>query len=703
MRIFLACATGILLHEFFMKEVRLPLVVGVAAGSIVLLIWFTTRINHQRPLRYFFGIFFMTAIALTGIYRKQWQEPAFQANHLLHLAASPEFYKCVLLEDPAEKTNTWAFNVRVKWVMLADSLKRADGLVQVYLKKDSLAMAWLDSLKYGSVLWIHGSPDEIRPLRNPGGFDFKKYMARKGIHFQDYVTIKDLRHVGSSPPNRLVELSLVWRRELLGVLRQYLPDVSERGIAEALILGQKDEIDIEQRRSYAAAGAMHILAVSGLHVGIIYMMMAFLLKPLEKRKHGKWLRLVVLFLCLWGFAMITGLSPSVLRAVTMFSIVLMAESAGRKTNIYNSLALAAFLLLLYDPNFLFHVGYQLSFLAVLGIVYLQPMLYRQWAAPGSLLDKIWAITCVSIAAQLATGPLSMYYFNQFPTWFLVANVVVIPAAFLILSTGVALFAVHYVSAFLAGWVALLLKWMVFGLNRFVEWVEWLPVSQLFPISFSGWQTLLLYLMLLSLLAWGYSKHFRWFGYAALCVLLFIVSKGLFISKKHGKEELVIYEMTGYTAMDYQAEGRVFHYFDEAFKKEERLYNLNVRPHLIQQGTMVPFVSHANNWLPDTVLLPDTLVAVKVGSLKVLHLMQSLPARGAFAEPMQADLLIVSNQSLWPADLGKYFEPKEIVFDGTNRYSYLARTVKALEKAGQQVYVVPWEGAYVKDLRDGGDN
>ncbi|MEQ9375944.1 MAG: ComEC/Rec2 family competence protein [Imperialibacter sp.] len=698
-RIFIACAAGIGCHELFLRGTWLPSSYIGLVWLVVLLLWFYSRKNAARSLRYLFGIVFMLSIGLVGILRRQSTEAIFQENHLYTSKTPIDFYKGILVDDPAEKTNTWAFDVQVTAIRSGDSLLRKTGLVQVYLKKDSATTANLSALKYGTVLWIHGSPEEIRPLRNPGGFDFKQYMARKGIHFQDYVTFNDVLLAGSDPPNRLVSVSMGWRRELLHVLKEYLPDVWERGIAEALILGQKDEIDIEQRRAYAAAGAMHILAVSGLHVGIIYMILAFLLKPLEKRKYGKLVRFVVLFACLWGFALITGMSASVLRAVTMFSIVMVAEGLGRKTNIYNSLALAAFLLLLYDPNFLFHVGYQLSFLAVLGIVYLQPFLYRQWAAPHWLLDKTWAITCVSLAAQLATGPLSMYYFNQFPSWFLLSNLLVIPAAFLILSTGVALFAVHYVSSFLAGTVAFMLKWMVFGLNWFVEFIEQLPASQIFPISFSSAQTWLLYGALLLMLFWWQSRDYRWFQYMAACLLLFVLSKGLFVADKHQKRELVIYEMTGYTAMDYQEGGKVFHYFDEAFKQEERLFNLNVRPHLIQQGTMIPFVSHADNWLPQTVLIEDTLVAIKAGSLKVFHLLNPLPKRKAFSEPLAADLLIVSNQSFWPTDLGKYFAPEEIVFDGTSRFNYLSRTSKALQTASVKVYVIPWEGAYVRDLRE----
>lgn len=696
-KFFVACAIGILFHEYFLSGVWVSPVIGL---SVVVLgggAWWISGKKANFTWRQVAAAAFLLVVALTGIYRKQAKEVIFQADHISNVEGEIDFYQCVLVSDPVEKTNTWAFDAEVLQLLSDDTLRRGRGLVQIYLKKDKASVHFLDTLKYGAVLWVRGRPDEIRPLRNPGGFDFRLYMSRKGIHFQDYITREEIKYIGSGSPNIIVGAAMRWRRQLIRLLHHYLPNVEERSIAEALILGQKDEIDIEQRRAYAAAGAMHILAVSGLHVGIIYMIVAMLLKPLERRAAGKVVRLVTLFVCLWGFAFITGLSASVLRAVTMFSIVLVAESVGRKTNIYNSLALAAFLLLLYDPNFLFHVGYQLSFLAVLGIVYLQPSLYRLWAAPHWFLDKIWAITCVSIAAQLATAPLSIYYFNQFPTWFLLSNLLVIPAAFLILSTGIALFFVHFFSAWLAGWVGAVLELLVAGLNSFVGFIEGLPLSQIFPIAFSATQTWLLYILFFLLLCWWHTRRYQWFRLAAFVFTLFILSKAWLIVSRHEKNELVIYEMTGYTALDYQTTGRVFHYFDEAFKKEERLYNLNVRPHLIEEGTLAPFVSHAGNWLPATSLLPDTLVAVSAGNLKVFHLTRPLPRYEAFQTPLTADLLLVSNNSLWPGDLQKYFSPAEVVFDGTNRYSYLQRVVAPIQKQVPKVYVIPWSGAYIRQL------
>lgn len=689
----MAFAAGIVLQEYVLKETQLHGSAGLLLfGFFLAGVVFTYRNNFDRNSPWL-GLTALLLLAFLGCWRKQTAEPIQDKSHLLNLPGQITFYKGVLADDPQEKTNTWAFPLRLIASSDGDSLRKATGLVQIYLRKDAPADSLLEKLRYGAVVWIHGTPAPIKPLRNPGGFDFRQYMARKHIYHQDYVTGEEVRWFGHAPPSFLFDVSLRIKRELLLVLRQYLPGIKERAIAEALILGHKDEIDIEQRNAYATAGAMHVLAVSGLHVGIIYMIVGLLLKPLERKRSGRIVRFLVLFAALWIFAFVTGLSASVLRAVVMFSIVLLAEAFRRRANIYNSLALAGFLLLLYNPNFLFQVGYQLSFLAVLGIVYLQPKLYVLWEAPNYLLDKIWGITCVSLAAQLATGPLSIFYFNQFPTWFLLSNLLVIPGAFLVLTLGLLLFSVHYVSPFLAGGVAFLLNYLISWLNSFVARVELLPYSLIAPVSISAAQTWLLYLAILGFLSWWAIRKFRWFVYGCVFCGGFILLEADFIVTKHRKKQLVVYDMSGFTVLNYQEGGRIFQYHDEAFTVEERLYNLNVRPFLIREGALTPFTSRAGFDLPQGAILPDTLVAVQAGELKVLHLQRRLPNHKRLLEPLQADVLIVSNNSLDAASLGSQLFAGEVVFDGTNRYSYLNRTVEKLKQADQKFYVIPWEGAY----------
>ena len=203
-------------------------------------------------------------------------------------------------------------------------------------------------------------------------------------------------------------------------------------VASALLLGYRENLDKELVKSYASAGAMHVLAVSGLHVGILYLLLTRIfsfLKKVKKVKNGKFILTILIVSFLWFYAIMTGLSASVMRATTMFSFIVIGnELLNRKTSIYNTLAVSAIILMIINPFIVYQVGFQLSYVAVVGIVYLQPKLNRLFYSRYKLVRGVWAITCVSLAAQIATFPLSLHYFHQFSTYFFISNLIVIPAS-----------------------------------------------------------------------------------------------------------------------------------------------------------------------------------------------------------------------------------------------------------------------------------
>ncbi|TYA81458.1 ComEC/Rec2 family competence protein, partial [Seonamhaeicola marinus] len=207
-------------------------------------------------------------------------------------------------------------------------------------------------------------------------------------------------------------------------------------IINALFLGQRQNIDRAIYTNYTNAGAIHILAVSGLHVGIIFLILNFLFKPIERLKKGYLIKTIFLLTTLWGFAVIAGLSASVTRAVTMFSIVAIAVNLKRPTNVYNTLAISIFVILLFKPLFIFDVGFQLSFLAVFAIVAIEPMLNKLWKPKNKLLKIYWQTLTVTISAQFGIIPISLFYFHQFPGLFFISNLVIIPLLGFILGFGI---------------------------------------------------------------------------------------------------------------------------------------------------------------------------------------------------------------------------------------------------------------------------
>lgn len=293
-----------------------------------------------------------------------------------------------------------------------------------------------EALYPGQVIWVPANPEPVASPSFPDEFNYKRFLAAKGIHFRQFLG-KKLQVLPVKPSNELNFAMEHLRHYFAGVIDQYVQRPESKQIALALLLGQKESLGKEVKQAYSATGTQHILAVSGLHVGIIY---SILLLPLTFFKQkGQLLQKSYLILVLgliWIYALMTGFSPSVVRAVVMFSLVTLGQMRKRKPSIWNILAFSALLLLVLDPAIQTDLGFQLSYLAVAGIVGLQPILLRMWAPSNRVLDYFWQMATVTLAAQLITSPLTLHYFHTFPTYFLVANLLIVPLSYIILCAGV---------------------------------------------------------------------------------------------------------------------------------------------------------------------------------------------------------------------------------------------------------------------------
>ena len=297
-------------------------------------------------------------------------------------------------------------------------------------------------LRYGDQIYFSSKINPITAPLNPAAFNLKGYLNNRNFHYQTYLKTSDWILQDRDQGNFLIAFSIRTRDQLFTILQKHLPTDNELAVGAALILGKKDLLESETRMAYANTGAMHVLAVSGLHVGLIYVGISFLLGLFPfKSSTWVWIKTWIMVAGVWFFALLTGASPSVLRAATMFSFIIVGQAMRHHPSIYNTLAASAFFLLSIQPYMLFEVGFQLSYLAVIGIIYFQEKIYGQLYIANKLGDYIWKLTSVAIAAQLVTLPISLYYFHQFPVYFWLSGLVVIPAAVLIMTFAVALFVV----------------------------------------------------------------------------------------------------------------------------------------------------------------------------------------------------------------------------------------------------------------------
>jgi len=426
--------------------------------------------------------------------------------------------------------------------IILNGSQKSNGTLLVYFENTEEAL----QLGYGDRVVLKGRVNPIPEPQNPDEFNYKRYMGFHQITHQIYCPVNDWQMTEKG--TGLIRTIKDWQHGVMDILQDQGINDRELAILSALLVGYKHYLSADQVNAFASAGAMHVLAVSGLHVGIIFLIAAFVFKPIERFKNGTYVKGVLLLLVLWGYAALTGLSPSVTRAATMFSFVIGAQQFSRHTDIYNTLATSAMALLLFDPFLIVEVGFQLSYLAVLGIVILQPHLYELWETKWWLLDKIWAITTVSVAAQVATFPLGLLYFHQFPNYFLLSNLVVIPAATAILPVGVAMIVFSWVPG-LNTVIGMVLFYLVHWLDLFIQWVEKLPGALISGIDISIFETYFIYMIIVTSVVFLITTRYKW-------LLAFLVTFAIIESFNIGESILqqnqtqaVIYKVKGHEAID----------------------------------------------------------------------------------------------------------------------------------------------------------
>ncbi len=397
------------------------------------------------------------------------------------------------------------------------------------------------NLSIGSVLKVSASLQAQKQPLNPNSFDYGKYLASKGIHGQVYLNVATIQ-LRTTPQKNLRYFAEKIRLRIINNLSENGFPPKEIPIISALFLGQQQDISAAVLRDYQLAGAVHILSVSGLHVGFILLFINFLLKPLPKNKRGNLIRLIVTIVLLWTFAIIAGLSPSVVRSVTMFSFVAWGLLLRRQTNIYYILLLSIFAILLIEPAFLFDVGFQLSYTTLFFIIWLQPKLKRIWNPRNKILKYLDDILTVSIAAQIGALPLSIYYFHQFPGLFFVTNLLIIPALTLIMILGIivlVLAAFDYVPLYPMKLLSECLKAINYIINKIASQEAFVFSN----IPFNKYLLLTSYLLIVSMILFIYQRNYQRLLFVLLAVIS--VQTASIISKRDAQSstEFVIFQKT----------------------------------------------------------------------------------------------------------------------------------------------------------------
>lgn len=661
-------AVGILIAAYFKIPITVSFCISISLAIVCSLLFFIEHKTGRKTI--WFGILVVLTTTSLGVLIYNTHDQINFRNHYSkhisaeHTAAIPIVFKIKERLKPSVYNDKYIINI------LNVDKKQVIGKCLLNIKKDSTTAPY----RIDDVLMITSKFEQLKAPINPNQFDYKNYLRKQYVYHQLFTDKHDILNL-TSKQSSIFGYADAIRTHINKTLNNYHFKPEELAIINALILGQRQDMSKAIYNDYTNAGAIHILAVSGLHVGIILLLLHIGLRPVEQLKHGKKIKVVLILTMLWSFAIIAGLSASVTRAVTMFSIVAIAMHLKRPTNIFNTLAISMFFLLLVKPMFLFEVGFQLSYAAVIAIVTIQPLLYKLWLPKWKGVNYFWKLFTVTIAAQFGVVPLSVYYFHQFPSLFFISNLAIIPFLGVILGSGI-LIIILALLHILPQYLADLFGYSISTMNALVAWVSSHESFVFKNISFNEVQVFSCYLLMITVLVWYKKPNYRRLMYVGLSVLCLQIS-WIYTSYKNSNNQFIIFHKSRKTLIAEQTNSllHISHNVDSiTWTRDKIISNYKV-----------------GNFITSSTI--DTLKSVYSFKQKTIMIIDSLGIYNV--KSFTPDYVLMSNSPKINMDrMIDSLQPKHIIADGSNYASYVNRWKETCLKRKLPFHHTGTKGAYI---------
>ncbi|MBN2524696.1 MAG: ComEC/Rec2 family competence protein [Bacteroidales bacterium] len=485
-RILIPYILGILAASIFYPDFFYLLLIGIVFIVTILFIgFFTLNREYQRigKVTILYGGFFLCGLFSFSL-----------ANSMHKFPDHTIFIDGIVKNSPEVTSRYMQVDCRIQNYSFQDKKVSVNENIRVFIFRDPA----MKIPEIGDSVCLISKLYRLKNRGNPKEFDYKNYMRNEKIFYVCYVSVNKIRFGANTGKYKLRRFASSIQKRSIKRFTDYGIKDEELAVISALVAGNREFLDEEIKNKFAIAGVMHVLAVSGLHVGILYMFLSLILCRRNQTLFIRVLRLILILFTIWFFALITGLSCSVVRASLMFTLFLLGRNLNRQTNVYNLLAASAMIALVIHPMDLFKVGFQFSYLAVLGIVFLQPRLFEMINFTYKIPDRIWQLITVSIAAQVSVFPLSLYYFHQFPVYFWLANIFVIPLVWMIMITAMIFFLFLAIDP-MAETISLGLDKLLKILNAFIECIEKLPLAVIPDIRFESIHLIMTYVFIVAIL------------------------------------------------------------------------------------------------------------------------------------------------------------------------------------------------------------
>lgn len=559
------------------------------------------------------------------------------------------------------------------------------GKLLLYFAKDSTPV----NLQYGDIIVIHKKLQPIINSGNPGAFNYKRYAAFQLLYHQVFLKKENWLATNKFSVNYLQHYLFKTRDHVLGVLKKYISNKNnELGIAEALLIGYKEDLDKDLVQAYSNTGVVHIIAISGLHLGLIYAVLLWSFNHIPYVKRSRHAKAILLITSLWLFALLTGGSASVLRSAVMFTVIVAGKYYFKQSSVYNSLAASAFILLCYNPYYLWDVGFQLSYCAVTGIIAFQQFIYRKWYSPYRVLRQVWQMISITLAAQIGTFPLCIYYFHQFPNLFLFTNLLAVPVSTGILFAEILLVIVASFETF-AGYIGVAISSCINMLNKLILFFDEFSFSVIDHIYANEISTWLMYGMVTLFMAWWMRKNKKMLRLALLCMLLLSGLYAYTFVQLQQQQKIVIYNISRQKAVDFIDKDRFVFTGDSIMMKDGLQKNFHLKPARI--------ALQAKNEQKEMQVLRRRDEYWQFHDKKLLFV-DSASTLAALRSPPVVDVLLFSHNPVVDIkELLLAVKPGVVVFDASNSLWKIQQWKSACEELLLRFHSVPEQGAFVLEI------
>lgn len=647
-------------------EPYLLLIFFTHLGIILVLCLFLLWLNKQEHaasvyrLRFISGTAIQALLFSLGMLLVIINTSVFEKDHIIHQKELPEKYIGIVNDVPVRKEKTTMLNVRLKFA--GDSImQNVSGNVLVMMRTDSAS----NKIHYGDEILFAGKLELLSEPKNPYEFNYAQYQRFHNIYYRTFLNENQWKILAHDKANWVLAKIYALRDFFLSLIAKFATTKDEFAVASAIMLGYRDYMNADIVQAYASSGALHVLSVSGLHVGVLFIGLQFVFGFMNnKGNRWRYAQAAIFISIMLLYAVLTGLSPSVLRAVVMFSFFVIGKAINRNANMYNILAVSCLLLLLWNPYLITEIGFKLSYLAVLGIVIFYPLFYNRLQFKNKFIDGAWSITCLSLAAQLTTFPVSLYYFHQFPNLFLISNLVVIPACDLVLYSGMLLLLIYKIP-FVFDVVGNVFYWLILGVNKFIYFIDKLPFALIEEIQVSQTEMYLLYVLIVLCLLYIYTPKGKYFLWLMSAMVFFAGIRAIRLINNEAQHSFVVYSVKRHSAMCFVNNTQLYPVIDSALLSDENAMLFHIKKHWWAMGL------NENSMVEN----PDFVKVYELpfGKLyefrgrKILQLTQTV-SNNSVTEKLDVDEIVLSNnQSQKISTLTQLFSFQKIIFDSSNGF------------------------------------